>query len=420
MIADSPPIATDPAARAPLGDVEAGADRFTQTRVERIVSLVIAIGCAVLGTQALLNALGSRQESDLWHVALMAAAFVPLAAMILLLAAGVGGRVASRVCAIVLVGVFVAWPFATHGIEPDPVVHPWIWYLINVATAAAVPAFRLVGQIVWAFGIPLLYGIVRVAQLEPVLGPASAAERTAIIGVVVLDAVFAIILAGVIVSLGWMLRSVAVQTDATRCAAVDSYATAAAADAVEKERVAVAALMHDSVLAALIAAERASSPREEALAVAMAREALTRLANAERDVSEGPDAPESVASIVTGIERNATEIGIAISVDARIARDAPPLPGRVAHAIVLAATQAIANAVQHAGARGLAVRVRDDTRTIAVRVSDTGDGFDPADVQDDRLGIRGSIVARMAAAGGRARVQTGPDGTTIRLEWRRP
>jgi hypothetical protein len=39
-----------------------------------------------------------------------------------------------------------------------------------------------------------------------------------------------------------------------------------------------------------------------------------------------------------------------------------------------------------------------------------GRGFDPSDVAQDRLGIRGSIVARMAAVGGRARVKTGPEG----------
>jgi hypothetical protein len=87
-------------------------------------------------------------------------------------------------------------------------------------------------------------------------------------------------------SLGWMLRSVAVGIDRAR-ATPSSPTRRRRADAAETERVAVAALMHDSVLAALIAAERAR-PREEALAVAMAREALTRLANAEQDAGEGP------------------------------------------------------------------------------------------------------------------------------------
>ena len=199
--------------------------------------------------------------------------------------------------------------------------------------------------------------------------------------------------------------------------AVLSYAAAAAADAIEAERVAVAALMHDSVLAALIAAERAATPREEGLAVAMAREALTRLANAEQDVGEGPDEPVPATALVGGIRRSAGADGRALDVRAEIGDGAREIPGRVARAIVLAATQAIANADQHAGGAGLVVTVRADAGAVAVRIVDAGRGFDPAAVAQDRLGIRGSIVARMAAVGGRARVTTGPSGTSVLIEW---
>ena len=65
----------------------------------------------------------------------------------------------------------------------------------------------------------------------------------------------------------------------------------------------------------LIAAERASTPREEALAVTMAREALTRLANAEQDVGEGSDEAVPVASVVSGIERAAAELARLIRLD---------------------------------------------------------------------------------------------------------
>ena len=55
---------------------------------------------------------------------------------------------------------------------------------------------------------------------------------------------------------------------------------------------------------------------------------------------------------------------------------------------------------------------------IAVIVSDTGDGFDLHAIPDDRLGIRASIVARVAAVGGIATVEPTPEGTTVTLEWR--
>lgn len=414
MTAEPPPIAVDPAVRRPLGDIAAGAERFTQARVERIIGVVVALGFAVLGVQAFLNALGSTQESPPWHLALMIGVFAPLALAILACATGIGVRVCTGLLAVVLPLALIAWPIATAGRGADAGANaaeqPWIWYLLNIATVAAVIAFRMPLQIAWAVLVPVLYAVARLLQLD-----ADAASTAAVI----LDAVFAMILAGVVIALGCILRTVALGIDRARRDAVDSYAAAAAADAVETERIAVAALMHDSVLAALIAAERAETPREEALAAAMAREALTRLANADHDSGEGPDDPVAPAGVAAGIQAAARELGAALTVRAEVASDAGVLPGRVARALVLAATQAIANAVQHAGAAGLQVTVQARAAGIRVRITDAGGGFDPAAIPEDRLGIRGSIVARTAAVGGRARVQTTASGTVVTLEWER-
>lgn len=414
MTAESLPIAVDPAVRRPLGDIAAAAERFTQARVERIIAVVVAVGIAVLGVQSFLNALGSTQESPPWRVALMIGVFAPLALTILACAIGIGVRVCAGLLAVVLPLALIAWPIATAGrgadAGADAAEQPWIWYLLNIATVAAVMAFRMPLQIAWAVLVPVLYAVARIVQLD---------ADTAATAAVILDAVFAMILAGVVIALGWMLRTVALGIDRARRDAVDSYAAAAAADAVETERIAVAALMHDSVLAALIAAERAQTAREETLAAAMAREALTRLANADHDSGEGSDDPVAPTGVVTGIETAARELGAPLTVRAEVASDAGALSGRVARALVLAATQAIANAVQHAGAAGLQVTVQARAAGIRVRITDAGGGFDPAAIPEDRLGIRGSIVARTAAVGGRARVQTTASGTVVTLEWER-
>lgn len=413
-----PPVAAEPVSRTPGSVAPAapradppGPERFTEARVERIIRLVVGLGCAVLGAQSFLNALGSAQEDAGWHLVLMIVAFVPLAIMILALFADLWARAASGVCAVTLVVVFACWPLATRGIASPPHEQPWIWYLINVACAAAVVAFSVTLQIVWAAVVPLLYAVVRWTQVGT--------ARDQIVSVA-LDGAFAMILAGLIIALAWLLRSMGRSVDRARGVAVESYAAAAAADAAETERIAVAALMHNSVLAALIAAERATTPREEALAVAMAREALTRLANAEQDAREGSDETLSAASLAEEIERAAAETGLRLAVEAHVSNDAPAVPGRVARAVVLAASQALTNAAQHAGGSGVTVTLAADARGVAVRIADAGSGFDPAEVAHDRLGIRGSIVARMAAAGGRGRVQTGASGTVVLLDWEYP
>ncbi len=296
------------------------------------------------------------------------------------------------------------------GPAPTPTENPWIFYLVNVATVSTIVAFPLPLQIVWTVATPLLFGVVRLLQ---------AGGRPDFVLPVILDVTFALILGSVLLTLGWMYRSIAANVDQARAVAVSSYAAAAATAATEHERVAVAALMHDSVLGALLAAERASSPRERTLAVSMAREALTRLANAEKDSLEGSDEPVPALRLADDIEVAARELGIDLAVTRSVEEGTPRVPGRVARALVLAAMQAVANAVQHADAQGLTVELTGDSAPggVAVRVRDTGPGFDVSAIPADRLGIRGSINARLAAVGGRSDIESTSAGTTVTLEW---
>lgn len=389
-------------------EATAGTGSFTRTRVERIITLVAGYGSLVLGAQAFIAALGPADELPGWHVPLMIVVFVPLAAMILACMIGRGVRVMAGAFAFIYVGALAIWPFATAGIVPSSTDEPWIWYLVNIATLAAVLAFPLPLQIVWTVLAPLLFGFVRLIQ------GGFAPEYWFAIG---LDVSFALILGGVILALGWLFRAVAVNVDETRARAVSSYAQAAAAAAAEQERVAVAALMHDSVLAALIAAERAETPRERTLAAGMAREALTRLANTEQDATEGTDDPIDVKTLADQIESASRELGAELDVTRTVATDAPIIPGRVARALVLASTQAVANALKHAGGEGLTVDVDAADGEVRIEVSDAGTGFDLDDVPGDRLGIRASIIARLAATGGTADIESGADGTKVAMTW---
>ncbi|MFM9745664.1 hypothetical protein ACKI2C_49770, partial [Streptomyces brasiliscabiei] len=82
----------------------------------------------------------------------------------------------------------------------------------------------------------------------------------------------------------------------------------------------------------------------------MAREALTRLANAEKDALEGSDEPMDAVALADDIEKSARDFGVELVVVRRVQEGTPRVPGRVARALVLAAMQAVANAVQHADA----------------------------------------------------------------------
>ncbi|MFT4285163.1 MAG: hypothetical protein QM598_10060 [Protaetiibacter sp.] len=74
------------------------------------------------------------------------------------------------------------------------------------------------------------------------------------------------------------------------------------------------------------------------------------------------------------------------------------------------------NVLRHSGATTANVELVYSDAEVTFMVSDEGVGFDPGAVDDKRLGIRGSIVARMEAAGGWARIWSSPGaGTTVLL-----
>lgn len=390
------------------GSTETAYERFTGKRMERILAIVVAIGSAVLGAQALISAMGSLSAADPAHLVTLIVVFVPLAAMLLACVVGRGVRTFSGIFAVVYVLALAAWPTVVDPSDKGAGDQPWIFFLVNVGVVAAMLAFPLWLQFAWAAGMPFVYGYVRLVQGE--------FSREFWV-TTAFDVSFTLILGVVIVSLGWMFRSVAAGVDEARGQAVASYSTAAAAAAAEEERAAMSALMHDSVLAALIAAERAEGERAEELAVAMAREALTRLANTEAAVAqEGSDEPVGTAQIIVELRRALSELGADAIVEER--GGIGLIPGRAARALVLAARQAIGNAVSHANGRGLHIIVEGHAdEGVVVTVSDTGSGFDVDSIGADRLGIRASIFARMAGVAGTADIVSDEHGTTVTLGW---
>jgi signal transduction histidine kinase len=393
------------------GSVETEFERFTGKRMERILATVVAVGSGVLGIQAFIAAVTAMSWDESPHIVMLLAVSVPLAAMLVACVVGRGVRTASGIFAVAYVLALGAWPTIVGAGDGTASEQPWIFFLVNVGVVAAMLAFPLWLQFAWAVGLPFVYGYVRLVEgdFSPEFWVTTA-----------FDVSFTLILGIVIISLGWMFRSVAAGVDEARAQAVSSYAAAAATAAAEEERVAMSALMHDSVLAALIAAERAEGERARELAVGMAREALTRLANTEAAVAqEGSDEPVDAAQIVDELRRALSELGADAIVEER--GGSGLIPGRVARALVLAARQALGNAVTHAHGRGLHIVAEghgDDG--IRVMISDAGPGFDLTAIGPDRLGIRASIFARMAGVAGTAEIESSDSGTVVSLGWVRP
>lgn len=391
--------------RIPQEQKQASPGRFTRARFERIAQVLVAVAGAVLGGQTLVIAVMDGQFQA--HPVVLGITMSALAAMIVTAAVGRFARIAAGVFAVVYVAALAWWCFVDIG-GVDPIAQPWPFFLLSVATGAALVAFSLPWQIAWAVVPPILFGI---AQLLRAGFVETAWEALGY------DTSIAILLNLLIIVLGWMYRGIADGVDEARGRVVEAYTGARVVEAAERERIEIASLMHDSVLAALIAAARAESPRERRLVVDMSREALTRLANAETAGPEGSDAPREAGEMAAAIEHAASELGVTLAAPVHVPDGDVEIPGRVARAMVLAAKQAVANAVHHADAVGLAASVSADSAGVSVEVSDGGPGLDVSTIPADRLGIRASIMARLAAVGGEAHIDSGPHGTRVTLAW---
>jgi signal transduction histidine kinase len=92
--------------------------------------------------------------------------------------------------------------------------------------------------------------------------------------------------------------------------------------------------------------------------------------------------------------------------------------GRRDGEVLRVAQEALQNAVRHAGAERIGVRLGLQDGRLVLEVSDDGAGFDPADpgLRSRRLGLT-SMEERARRLGGRLEIRSAPGaGTTVRLE----
>ena len=176
-----------------------------------------------------------------------------------------------------------------------------------------------------------------------------------------------------------------------------------------QERADLAAHLHDSVLQTLALIQRhADSPREVTrLARGQERELRTWLYRPEnREQSRFAAAMEAVAGEV--------EDAYAIQVESVVVGDLE-VDDRLG-ALVQATREALVNAAKHAGVAAVSLYAEVEPEQVTVFVTDRGTGFDPDAVRDDRHGVRGSIVGRMARHGGTAAIRSRPGaGTEVEL-----
>ena len=180
-----------------------------------------------------------------------------------------------------------------------------------------------------------------------------------------------------------------------------------------EERSEIAAHLHDSVLQTLALIQRAEAPgRARTLARRQERELRAWLFD-----ERPPDGDAAVATLSAALEQVVTDVEDRhdVEVDLVVVGECDMEPRL--EALVAAVREAAHNSAQHSGMAEVSVYVEVEPQRVTAYVRDRGKGFDLDAVEPGRVGVRESIIGRMARHGGRAQVHSGSDdGTEVVLE----
>lgn len=181
-----------------------------------------------------------------------------------------------------------------------------------------------------------------------------------------------------------------------------------------QERADMAAHVHDSVLQTLSLIQRAAdNPVEVARLVRMQERDLRLWLVDPESFGMASNPPTTLAASALEIEHE-VEDTYAVGVDVVIVGDCSLTPDVLA--LLGAGREAAVNAAKWSEAPSVKIYIEVEPQQITMFVRDLGKGFDLAAVPQDRQGISGSIVERMARHGGRAVLRSSAGaGTEVEL-----
>ncbi|MEP6481240.1 MAG: ATP-binding protein [Rhodoglobus sp.] len=314
-------------------------------------------------------------------------------------------RAVARVHTVVAGLFLVLWAVAIVAVPLTGDRGPWLLDVFASAAATAVIAWP--PTVVWAYVVLSAVGGGVLRYLTEGNGNALLAVQDG-----VSSGAFCLFIAGLLMV---TLRAGREQDAALEVALADAR-SAAEVESRARQRARFGSFVHDDVITSLLAAARATSSSPAIRG--SAQRALTRL---DTFVAVGPaDGRLSSDAFEVELRSAASEIVDGVRFSGSLAAFGGVIPSPAAVAITGALGEAIRNSLRHAGQNvARVVHVTATEHAIVIEASDDGRGFDPSRIAPERLGIRTSILGRMAAVtGGSALVTSAPGGgTRVTLSW---
>ncbi|MBT8162580.1 MULTISPECIES: sensor histidine kinase [Arthrobacter] len=385
--------------------------RTHRAAAETVIARSIAVFAIAVSARAVGDLVVEMPSTALWWGIVFGGGIA--FSLTVILAAAIRGSLARSAmgsfAALVAVGLTL-WPLGHPGPETGP---PWLWHFLMLGTTCLAGATGPWTASMYAIATATMFALVRATPS----GGAAWAE------VAVQDAAYAAIV-GIALSVAIQaMRLGARQSDSAEEEAVEAYQESASARADLAERHRLAALLHDTVMTALVLVARtgrAATLAERSSASKAAAEGLRQLEGyAVGQLAVDPVPASEIPARLQTISENTAFLPVDIY--SQVPPDADVIvPGIVASAIIEATYTAVDNASRHSGANAVRINVSllAAPGRLRVEIADNGRGFDPDGVSQRRLGIRLSMVQRMSDVGGVASVVSAPgQGTRIILEW---
>jgi signal transduction histidine kinase len=394
----------------PLPQSKQPRNPISRKQVERVLSRSVAVfGLVFGGAQSFPAMLTQTDEAyPFWLLSVVPALYATLVVIFIASLTQRAVKFTMGLFAVVYFVALVTWPLA---IMPDAEIFTgihWLNYLISVAAAMAAIAFTPTIASTYVIATVVFYSVVRATPLGGGAPPMLA----------ILEGFYALFLSGIVVVVITLIRQAASSVDTAQSTALDRYSHAVRQHATEVERVQVDAIVHDSVLTTFISAARAYTPEAKALAATMAGNAIGYLRDA---AAASPDDGTMVrySTVVDRIVDTAAQMSSPFELRLKSV-GTRSMPAHAAETMYSAAVQAMMNSLAHAGDgvdRWVSARSIPHGG-MRVEIGDTGKGFAMEDIASERLGVRVSIIERLANAGGRATIVSAPgEGTVIKLRW---
>lgn len=308
-----------------------------------------------------------------------------------------------------VVAALVFWQFQVVDVNHLPVdFTPWVWWGLGMASLSAGFGLSLRWSAVFIVLIPVWFVFLRIS---PDGGSSS-------FGRAIQDAVYTFLISAVFTALVQMLKYRATQQDQANLETQAAAAKTASFDAVQRERIRLAAVVQQKIITALEKAATADTAAAQKEAAALASAAIQKLANytfEEFDYRE----TVSVASLFNAIEVAVAEQAPNFKIDSEAIGNIQ-VPAGVSIAITEATMQAVTNSTMHAGGPDVkrVLVMKSNDKGLKIVIKDDGVGFWPNRIHKDRLGFRVMIARNVESVGGHVNLQTAPgEGTAVIIKW---